>query len=307
VTFVKSGHQLSRAMKSQIVAITLLFSLKAVSEKIPGTSPRESKSFAFTENKGQVHDQFDKTRHDILFSTEVHGMTAHLRADGLSYQFSKVDAFKEEKDPKFNFKISTPALMSYYRLDVSWPGANKNVTIAGDDILPGQLNYYLSSCSAGVTGVREFRKIIYKDLYPGIHLQYYEKDGLLKYDYLLAAGADHTQIKIHIDGAQAIDVSAAGSLIIKTPLGNIEENAPLVMQEGRVLRSHWTINNNEIGIFIGDVDKNKPLIIDPPVRAWGTYYGGGADDRGYCVTSDASGNSFLCGETQSAGGTVMAT
>jgi hypothetical protein len=42
-------------------------------------------------------------------------------------------------------------------------------------------------------------------------------------------------------------------------------------------------------------------------RVWGTYYGGSGVDRTYGCTTDASDNIYICGETVSTNGTVIAT
>ena len=77
----------------------------------------------FTENKGQISDQFYKPRPDVLFSGEAGGLTFHIRDNGVSYQTSRIDSWKlEDKDsPGMNQEgeelDSVPNKMTTYRTD----------------------------------------------------------------------------------------------------------------------------------------------------------------------------------------------
>ena len=55
------------------------------------------KKINFTENKGQVHDQNYKARPDVLFGGTDGSLVFHLKKDGVSYQLSKVNNWKEEE------------------------------------------------------------------------------------------------------------------------------------------------------------------------------------------------------------------
>jgi len=252
----------------------------------------------FTENKGQVHDQYYKSRPDVLFSSISDGLVCHLKSNGLSYQLNRVDKWREEKHKSVTNKIAEKSTI--YRVDLIWKEANSNFQIEKGDAVFGKSNYYLPNCPSGVFNVKSFKDITYKNLYDKIDLKWYSKDNVLEYDFIIQPGGNSDLIKMEWAGAEALSVNAAGELIIKTPLGNIVEKAPHAYQDGITITSGWKINGKIISFEIGNYDKTKPLIIDPVVkRVWGTYFGAAAGfaDFGTGVSSDNLGNSYLAGYT----------
>ena len=256
----------------------------------------------FRENKGQIHDQNFNPRKDILYSGNVGGMTFHLKQDGLHYQLSRIDEWKEEeKSDSFDTeKIKIPSKTTLHRLDISWLGANPTPSIEAKNPLKGYDNYYLPSCPDGATKVKNYQEITYKKIYDGIDLIFHNKNNELHYDFIVSPGADYTNIKIKIKGAKKIKMNEAGDVIIQTPLGDIVEGKPIVYQKGKQLAASWVVYKNQLSFFIPDYDPNYQIIIDPPVRNWGTYYGGIINGTRLTVnTVDKFGNVFLLGTTQS--------
>ena len=266
----------------------------------------------FKENKGQVSDQFYKARTDILFSGTDGKLVFHLKNNGISYQLSRVDKWKDRDTfpiilAKKSGQEKIPEQITTYRLDVDWINANTHATIIKGEAVEGYDNYYLESCPNGALEVKSFKQITYQQLYKGIDLMWHEKNGNLKYDYIVAAGADYKQIQLKINGAQNISINKNGELIIITPLGELIEQAPVVKQNGMQLKAKWVIKNNIISFDIENVNSALPFIIDPLVRLWGTFYGGSAyDEAGSCFT-DLSGNVFFCGGSVSNNVLVIAT
>ncbi len=260
-------------------------------------------TISFKENKGQVSDQFYKSRPDILFSGTSGDLVYHLKNNGISYQLSRVDSWKkEEANPglirsKGNENI--PDQVTVYRLDINWLNANTKAAIKKEKEIEGYDNYYLEVCPQGALNVKSYKQITYQSLYNGIDLKWYEKSGNLKYDYIVAAGADHKQIQLEFKGAEKISINKKGELLIKTPLGKITEAAPYVTQNGKQLASQWIIKNNIISFDIKNIDPSQAFIIDPLIRAWGTYYGGSNWDETWSVTTDLSGNVFTAGGSRS--------
>src|SRR4051812_2133795 len=93
----------------------------------------------FVENKGQVSDQYHKPRPDILYTGTMGNLSYYLGNKGISYQLCSIKSRKEEKDN----------LVNIYRLDMEWPGINKNFKIRTDASIPGYTNYHLAVCPNG--------------------------------------------------------------------------------------------------------------------------------------------------------------
>jgi hypothetical protein len=263
---------------------------------------------SFTENKGQIHDQNYRNRPDVLFCGTDGKLVYHLRNNGISYQLNKVESWKEIPDkPGKVAGQKKPDQISIYRLDINWVNVNTYADIIKGKELEGYSNFYLENCPNGILKVRTFENVTYKNVYQGVDLKWYQKNGHLKYDYIVAPGGDYKQIQLDIQGAEKISINHKGELVLKTPLGEIIEQAPFVTQNGRRLKSAWQVNNNRITFEVKDVDIKQTLIIDPSIRVWGTYYGdSGADNILSCAT-DILNNVYIAGGTDSNTGTGIAT
>src|SRR4051812_76126 len=68
------------------------FAYKVSAENV---APASKTQITFKENLGQVSDQNYKPRPDILFLGTDGKMVYHLKKDGISYQLSRVDSWKD--------------------------------------------------------------------------------------------------------------------------------------------------------------------------------------------------------------------
>ncbi len=265
---------------------------------------------SFTENKGQVSDQNYVARPDVLFCGTDGKMDFHIRNNGVSYQLKKINSWKTQKNSEAINKSNTdnklPGEIILYRIDSYWKNCNADVKIKTDKVCTGYSNYYLPTCPQGALKVQSYEGVLLRNLYTGIDVHYYQKNGTLKHDYLVAPKSDYKLIQIEIKGAE-IRIQADGSVILKTPLGEIQEGAPVVFQNSKQIKASWKLNNNSLSFDIPDYDSNQSLIIDPMVRVWGSYYGGNSTDFGQSCVTDNSGNIFQSGYTSSTSGTSIAT
>jgi uncharacterized repeat protein (TIGR01451 family) len=184
-------------------------------------------------------------------------------------------------------------------------GASRSARIAGTDLLPGKTNYFLGNDPAKWrTGVPQFARVRYENIYPGINLVFYGNQGQLEYDFQIAPGADPGQAQLEFDGSQKLELSS-GSLVLKGQGGNLRFEAPRVYQEvegrrqpvdGRfALRAF-----NRVGFEVGAYDHNRQLIIDP-VLTYATFFGGTGQDTSPSIAVDILGNIYLAGSTTSLG------
>ena len=301
--------------KLSAIIFFILLSTSIFANKTPnypkGFSPKTNSAISFTENKGQIHDQNYKSRPDVLFGGSDGNLVFHLKNNGISYQLNRVDTWKKESDLIKNHadtkiqkdeKKLVADQTTIYRLDINWLNANTNAELTKQNPLDGFNNYYLENCPNGALNVKSYQQITYQNIYDGIDLKWYEKNGHLEYDYLVSAGADYKQIQLEIKGADKITVNNKGELTFKTPLGDITQQAPLVIQNGKTLKSKWIIKNNVLSFEIENIKKSEAFIIDPVVRSWGTYYGQqGSSTYPFSCTIDANANVYMSGIAGGAG------
>lgn len=150
---------------------------------------------------------------------------------------------------------------------------------------------------------QQYPQAAIRHLYPGIGLRFYGHPGRLEYDLDLAPGASPNRIRMEVDGARDIRLDEHGNLIVETRSGELRQLAPRVFQLDRGVREevaarYVLLSANEIGFQLGKRDRNMPLTIDPAI-VYTKYFGGSGSDSGGPVATDAQGNVYVTGSTNS--------
>lgn len=147
-----------------------------------------------------------------------------------------------------------------------------------------------------------FAEVRYRSMYDGIDARYYEHEGGLKYDILVAPGADPAQVRFTYDGAASLALQPDGSLRIGTSVGDLIEAAPYCYQEidGKIhpVPCTFMLDGRVVGFNPGRHDPSRPLVIDPAL-IYSSYLGGGGADEGRGITLDDRGNIYVTGSTRS--------
>jgi len=105
---------------------------------------------------------------------------------------------EDRPDPDFHYQSS--------RVDVEFIGANPNPEIVSEEMMPDYLNYYLAYTPVeGITRVKQFNKITYKNLYPNIDLVLIAMPEqnprrAMAYDFVVHPGGSLSDIKYRYHG-----------------------------------------------------------------------------------------------------------
>ena len=154
------------------------------------------------------------------------------------------------------------------------------------------------------TALPTFDRLAYHGVWPGVDVSMAGRDGQLKYEFAVAAGADPAAIGLRYAGATGLAVAGDGSLRVDTPRGPLTDTAPVAWQTVAGQRIPVPVRyqlqgGTRYGFALGAHDPAKPLTIDPGI-VYSTFLGGSGEDIGWAAAEDASGNAYITGETASA-------
>jgi len=240
----------------------------------------------------------------VRYRAEIPGGALFLTDQGFTYNFyNRQDLLlvHEKKHQMVSQEEidNTPVHGHAYRMN--FVGANTNTYFTEDALRKTYHNYFIGNNPEKWAGnVPLYGKVIQHNVYPGIDVAVYSKGHAIKYDFLLAAGADASQIQLKFEGVSP-RITKNGSLLITTTVNEIEEEAPYAYQEinGKavpVACKFVMLENDVIGFEFPDgYNAAVPLIIDP-VQVFGTFSGSTGNTYGFSACYDANGALYAGGE-----------
>jgi hypothetical protein len=248
----------------------------------------------FEQNQGQTQSQ-------VKFLSRGRGYTAFLTADGMVLSLRPAAGNAYPAAPKAPAAKSGRAANLQFKL----VGAAANPAVAGEDLQPGRINYFIGNDPGKWhTNVSTYGRVRYRNVYPGIDLVYYGNHKQLEYDFAISPGANPKQIQFEIKGAKKVSIASNGDLILNTGTGELHFLSPAVYQESNgtrvpVLGGYVITDSTHVGFRLAALDASKATVIDPAL-VYSTYLGGSGDDQPTGIAVDGIGNVYLSGCTDSA-------
>jgi hypothetical protein len=167
-------------------------------------------------------------------------------------------------------------------------------------------NYFLGNDpSRHASRVPSYSGALYPGIYEGIDLKLYTSGANLKYDFVVAPGADPSCIQGTYSGLDRVVFDGSGGLVIRTVAGEIIESRPYAYQvingQRVAVACQYVLRDTAMSFtFPEGYDSCEPLVIDP-LLIFSTYSGSTADNWGSTATPGEHGTLYSAGVTNPAG------
>ncbi len=257
----------------------------------------------FIPNRGQVDGQ-------VSFYIKGSDRTVYFTPGGMTLALHKTEVVNKVSG------ANNPADMIEHKalsgkswvIKMDFIGARKDAAPEGLERSGAVFSYFKGGREDWQAGLPGYRRIIYRELWPGVDLVYMGDVGRLKYEFVLRPGADPRLIKLGVSGASDVKIDGEGQLVLETQLENIVDEKPFAYQEAppgerRLIQAAYAIKKTseervQVGFSLADYNRNLPLVIDPATFVYCGYIGGAG--AGECdIAVDRSGNAYVAGSTWS--------
>lgn len=196
---------------------------------------------------------------------------------------------------------ASPANQPADILRMSLKGADPSADLVAADQLPGKTNYFIGPRENWHSDIPNYRRILRRQVYPGIDISYHGAEGQLEEDFVVSPGADPRAIRLAFEGAKKLGTSSNRELRLTLEDGAVTFRRPVAYQETNgskqlVSANYVIMNNGLVGFRLGDYDRRLPLVIDP-ILSYSTYLGGSNIDGANGIAVAPDGTAFIAGGT----------
>ncbi|MEO5675134.1 MAG: SBBP repeat-containing protein [Chitinophagales bacterium] len=299
-------------MKSILLslAFTGFMVIHIYAENIPSVQLIQS---FFKENKGQVVDQEGNLRHDVKFMFYYRGFKMILKENSWSYEFSKTKHIHNSRAknissqiPQHEIGLCDDVQYEASRTDIRLLNSNPHPSIIAEQAAGDVMNYYSGKNPVlHITGVRHYRKITYRNIYPLIdfEIKIADEPGYkilpIEYSFIIHPGGNPELIQLSYEG-NAVMSTENNALHLKSSLGIVEESSPIYIMAstGKKIKGALMKKGNIVSFHAPAYDHSNTFIIDP-IITYSTYFGGDSTDYSEDMKFDENKNIIVCGRTAS--------
>lgn len=288
-------------LRSLMVFSLLHFSMLSVYAADWQTSPSYSKSFV--ENKGQFNGRNKLSDSDIRYAIDHGPFQVYFTKNGLTYRLDEKIREKKERDPKEHMKEEMREMkekaegkrkveMRSDILHLEFLNSNLNVSVEASEEVTEYFNYSMGSNSIQYDGARGFRKLTYREIYPGIDLVFsFDEQQGFKYAFHLQPGADPGLIAMKYGKNAKLSLDEKGNILLRTRFGAITDHAPVSYLGGHSAQKVGTafiLKGNTVSFSVDGYDKTQALVIDP----WVVFPPSPNSNKVWEVETDNAGNVY---------------
>jgi len=241
-----------------------------------------------TPNRGQWDDR-------IRYNVDLNQGKMYLENKGMTFLLTDALAHNHSE---INHDHDSEGLIKYHAIKQHLIGSNSNPTITESNPSSHYSNYILgNNSSKWKSSVFSYDFVVFSAVYDGINTFYEGKSDQLSYNFEVNVGANPSQIRFEIDGADAVEITPNGELTLKHRFGQIIQSAPIawnISEDGRKtkVKCDFQQTGNIVSFrFPQGYNQEEKLIIDPSLT-FATFTGSTADNWGFTATPDVNSNLF---------------
>jgi len=257
----------------------------------------------YYENTGEIVDFSLSSVNDIKFYSKNTYPQYFIKKSGLSFLIRKKDDIQSWD--------------STARIDLNFIKANQLSKAYSFDIQnDGYLNYFKPSFgAAGKTDVKGSKRLMIPNIYTNIDLHYYSNSDGIKMYFVVKPNANPKDIELAFSGNINSSLNSSNQLLINSTLGNFGFKAAKIYNITSAVTTMsvvGTFTNTSLNTYkfnVGSYISALPLVVEleqlktgtstNSACDWSTFYGGSGWENSKKILVDATGNTFLIGETDS--------
>ena len=254
-------------------------------------------NLVFSQNTFQPkHPQLAQSYGDAPLAFELNQGQAPADIQFLSHSFGSSVEFGAARAV---FTLAKKDQGSPHSITFQWLGTGKPANATGENELAGRTNYLVGDQQHWLRGIKNYERVRYRSIYPGVDLVYYGNHRKLEYDLELAAQADASKIMLSVQGADRVIPQADGSLLVESEAGDLSWQKPIAyqMKDGKrseVKVAYKLAKGETLAFELGPYDHTRPLTIDPTLAYAAVI---GPTEFGQYVAADKSGSAYLVTST----------
>jgi Beta-propeller repeat len=202
--------------------------------------------------------------------------------------------------------LGAPAMRR--ELAIEFRGANPRPEIERLDVVNTKTNYYFGAPTAWLTQIPHYSRLVYREVYPGIDIEFRASEGDLEFNIIVHSGGNPESVKMHVRGADRLAIAPTGDLEIQANGERLVQRRPYIYQDrgGSIVSiggAYLLQTDDNVEFKLSGYAASQQLVIDPTLsiaRLTGTgAYTGGGPTGPSTFAIDGNGYIYVAGKPTS--------
>ncbi|MCG3164524.1 MAG: hypothetical protein POELPBGB_00278 [Bacteroidia bacterium] len=265
------------------------------------SKPFENKVFVeergqFTQRAGDRNMVFAEP---ILYAVENPEFFAYFTQSGITFQLPEYEETEEKKNKDNGDRIEEERFeLKWEAISLKFLNADAASEIRVENKVHEYYNYACFIDSAQYNFVPAYKKLVYKNLYPGVDAEFdLPEEGGIKYKFIVHPNVIVPVIVLEFAGAQNLYVDESGNLNFGNKHGKLTDHAPnaYTAASNSAIPVKYSVDGNKVKFEFEQEVVSSPegIIIDP----WITATTFPAANRAFDIQEDGAGNVIVHGST----------